>query len=410
VNALPTIEAGLGQAVCVGQQVTLTATGGVNYTWSPLVTNGVAFTPAGTGTYTVTGTDANGCTSSDQVVVTVNPIPTVNAGNDLVGCEGLAITLSASGASTYTWSPLVTNNVPFTPPVGTSVYTVTGTTAAGCTGTDQVSVTVNSNLLADFTPVTSVGCSPLTVTFTNNTANSINCVWSMGDGTIQNGCSTVTNTYEQPGCYDVTLTVTSQNGCVSDLTILDAVCVEENPDASFAQSTYVINEYNMEVSFNNSSSGASTYVWDFGDNSPNSTDVDPTHDYTNSPYGNYEVMLVAVSPAGCVDTAYSVVQIIEELIYYVPNSFTPDGDTYNQTFKPVFTSGFDIYDYSLIIYNRWGEVVFESRDATYGWDGSYGSKNQTEIVQDGTYTWVIDFKVSINDERKRINGHVNVIR
>jgi gliding motility-associated-like protein len=192
--------------------------------------------------------------------------------------------------------------------------------------------------------------------------------------------------------------------------VLDAVCVEDIPVAEFSPSTNVINEYNMEVFFNNNSTGASSYVWNFGDNSPNSTDIEPTHDYTNSPYGNYEVMLVAVSPAGCVDTAYSVIQIIEELIFYVPNSFTPDGDTYNQTFKPVFTSGFDIYDYTLLVYNRWGEVIFESRDANFGWDGSYGSNNQTEIVQDGTYTWVIEFKVTMNDERKRVNGHVNVIR
>jgi gliding motility-associated-like protein len=410
-TALPTINAGTDVSVCDGSQVTLAATGGVTYTWAPAITNGNPFVPTlGTTTYTVTGTDANGCIASDQVVVTVNQLPTVFAGNDVVICAGVPITLTASGAATYSWSPVITNNVPFTPLAGTNVYTVTGTSAAGCTGTDQLTVTVNSNLLADFTPVATVGCTPLTVTFTNNTLNSVNCVWNMGDGTTLTGCSTVTNTYEQPGCYDVTLTVTAQNGCISNLTVLDAVRVEAIPVAEFAPSTNVINEYNMEVSFNNNSTGASTYVWDFGDSSPNSTDIEPTHDYTNSPYGNYEVMLVAISPAGCVDTTYSVIQIIEELIYYVPNTFTPDGDTYNQTFKPVFTSGFDIYDYSLFIYNRWGEVIFESHDANFGWDGSYGSNNETEIVQDGTYTWVIEFKVTMNDERKRVNGHVNVLR
>jgi gliding motility-associated-like protein len=410
VNALPVINAGTDVSVCDGSQVTLTATGGTSYTWAPSITNGTPFVPTlGVATYTVTGTDANGCIASDQVLVTVNQIPTINAGNDVVICADVPVTLTASGAATYSWSPVITNNVPFIPSAGTTVYTVTGTSSAGCTGTDQLTVTVNSNLLADFTPVATLGCTPLTVTFTNNTANSVNCVWSMGDGTTQTGCTTVTNTYEQPGCYDVTLTVTAQNGCVSNLTILDAVCVEAIPEAAFSPSSNTINEYNMEVSFNNNSIGASNYVWDFGDSSPNSTDIDPTHDYTNSPYGNYEVMLVAISPAGCVDTAYSVIQIIEELIYYVPNTFTPDGDTYNQTFKPVFTSGFDIYDYGLYIYNRWGEVIFESHDANYGWDGAYGVDNKRD-VQDGTYTWVIEFKVSMNDERKRINGHVNVLR
>jgi gliding motility-associated-like protein len=111
-----------------------------------------------------------------------------------------------------------------------------------------------------------------------------------------------------------------------------------------------------------------------------------------------------------VDTAYSYVALNEELIYWVPNTFTPDGDTYNQTFQPVFISGFDIYDYVLYVYDRWGELIFESHDASIGWDGSYGSENEIDLVQDGTYTWVIEFKVLANDERKRINGHVNVIR
>jgi gliding motility-associated-like protein len=409
-TSLPTINAGTDVSVCDGSQVTLTANGGTSYTWAPAITNGTPFVPTiGSTTYSVTGTDANGCIASDQVVVLVNQLPTVVAGNDIVICDGVPITLTGSGAATYTWSPVVVNNVPFVPAAGTTIYTVTGTSVAGCTGSDQLTVSVNSNLLADFIPVVTVGCTPLSVTFTNNTLNSVNCVWNMGDGTTLTGCSTVTNTYEQPGCYDVTLTVTAQNGCVSNLTVLDAVCVEGFPNAEFSPSTNTINEYNMEVSFNNNSTGASNYVWDFGDGSPNSTDVDPIHDYTNSPYGNYEVMLVAISPAGCADTAYSVIQIIEELIYYVPNTFTPDGDTYNQTFKPVFTSGFDIYDYSLFIYDRWGEVIFESHDANYGWDGAYGTDEKRD-VQDGTYTWVIEFKVSMNDERKRVNGHVNVLR
>jgi gliding motility-associated-like protein len=188
------------------------------------------------------------------------------------------------------------------------------------------------------------------------------------------------------------------------------VCVEALPVAEFFQSTNEINMYSTEVSFNNNSSGADQYIWSFGDGSPSTNDVDPIHDYINIGYGSYQVMLIAINENGCVDTAYSYVDLVEELIYYVPNTFTPDGDTYNPIFKPIFTSGFDIDDYVLYIYDRWGELIFESRDATVGWDGSYGSKDQIEIVQDGTYTWVIEFKVIKNDERMRVNGHVNVIR
>ena len=98
----------------------------------------------------------------------------------------------------------------------------------------------------------------------------------------------------------------------------------------------------------------------------------------------------------------------EDVLYFVPNSFTPDGDDYNQTFKPVFTTGFDPYAYGLYIFDRWGEMIFESHDASVGWSGTYGVGN--EIVQDGTYVWVIEFKATQSGQRKKINGHVNVLR
>ena len=98
------------------------------------------------------------------------------------------------------------------------------------------------------------------------------------------------------------------------------------------------------------------------------------------------------------------------MIYYVPNTFTPDDDNFNQTFKPIFTSGFDPFDYTLYIFNRWGEIIFESHDANVGWNGTYGSNSEIEMVQDGTYTWKIEFKTNANDERKMIIGHVNILR
>ena len=120
----------------------------------------------------------------------------------------------------------------------------------------------------------------------------------------------------------------------------------------------------------------------------------------------YVVELIAYSQLGCTDTAYSTIQITEEVIFYVPNTFTPDNDDYNERFEPVFTSGFDPYDYTLLIFNRWGEILFESHNAEVGWDGTYGGM----MVQDGTYTWKIEFKTTATDERRTAVGHVNVIR
>ena len=114
--------------------------------WDNGVTDGVAFVQApGAITYTVTGTDANGCVNTDQVDVTINALPVVGAGPDQVECDGTAITLSGTGATSYVWDNGVTDNVAFNQALGTVVYTVTGTDANGCINTDQVSVTINPN-------------------------------------------------------------------------------------------------------------------------------------------------------------------------------------------------------------------------------------------------------------------------
>jgi trimeric autotransporter adhesin len=141
-----------------------------------------------------------------------------------------------------------------------------------------------------------------------------------------------------------------------------------------------------------------------------STETNPTYTYPNNGEGQYVVTLVATSPLGCTDTATTIIQVYEELLFYVPNTFTPDNDNYNPVFLPIFTSGFDPYDYNLMIFNRWGEVIFESNNHEVGWKGSYGKNGEIEMVQDGVYTWKIEFKVTRWDERRRAIGHVNLIR
>jgi gliding motility-associated-like protein len=155
--------------------------------------------------------------------------------------------------------------------------------------------------------------------------------------------------------------------------------------------------------------GATSYVWNFGDYSPTDNTEDPLHDYAGNELGNYIVSLIATTPFGCIDTAQGMIVMREDLLYYVPNSFTPDGDDFNETFTPIFFSGFETDDYHLTVFNRWGEIVFESYNWEIGWDGTYGS-NKDFAAQQGTYIWKIEFKTTWKDERKRITGHVNLIR
>ena len=158
----------------------------------------------------------------------------------------------------------------------------------------------------------------------------------------------------------------------------------------FTPNPYEISSIDPTVFFSNGSLGADDYHWSFGDGTT-STVTNPNHTYPADQAGEYEVQLIAYSPAGCTDTARAVITVIEDIIFYVPNTFTPDNDDFNEVFQPIFTSGFDPFDFHLMIFNRWGEVVFESYDASVGWDGTY-SVESDRIVRDGTYVWKIEFK------------------
>ncbi|MEN9442177.1 MAG: hypothetical protein RLZ33_2254 [Bacteroidota bacterium] len=376
--------------ICQGQSATI---------------HGVSQTVAGT--YTQNFTSPSGCDSISNVQLIVTPLPAINGGQDQTLCVGNSSILTASGGSNYSWNNGVTNAISFTPPLGTNTYTVTGSGPTGCVNTDQVVINVIPLPTLSFSPDVTTGCTPLTVNFTNNNPNTTNCVWTMSDGTILNGCGTVTNTFEAIDCYDITLTATDNFGCTNSLTTTNLVCVEAPPIAAFNGTPAVLNEYDSEVHFHNTTVGGATYLWDFGDNSGSSTLVNPDHDYAEAGVGSYLVTLIAYSPTGCSDTTTRSIQLLEDLIYYIPNTFTPDDDMYNQLFKPVFTSGYDPFDYTMLIYNRWGEVLFESHNAEFGWDGTYGADG---LVKEGVYTWKIEFKTKASDERKMIVGHVNVLR
>lgn len=404
VFALPQIDAGINQDICPGEQVTLTGTGGVNYSWTNGITDGLPFIPTVSQTYTVTGTDGNGCSNTDIVNVTVYSNPNVNAGNDQIVCVGETVTLTANGAATYIWTGGISNGIAFTPTEGNIIYTVTGTDNNGCIGTDEVSVTALVSPVVNFTSDLTNGCAPLTVTFTSTGDQGTAVNWNFGDGTSSTIGGTTTHTYSTVGCFDVTLSVTNAGGCTTSLTENNMICVEGPPNVAFFATPSVISEFNSTVQFINNTSNASSYSWEFGDGT-GSIESEPNHTYPGE-VGNYTVTLSAVSPNGCIDSASIAIVYEEEVIFYVPNSFTPDGDMYNQTFQPVFTSGFDPFNFSLTIYNRWGELMFESRDATIGWDGTYGGK----LVQEGTYTWKVNFKAPNNDNKFEYSGHVNFIR
>ncbi len=409
VNPLPAVDAGEDQIICIGDEVILTGSGagpdGV-YVWDLGVIDGAPFAPTETLTYTVTGTDENGCENADLVIVTVSPLPVIDAGTDFEICIGDNAVLNGSGAGvggSYVWDLGVVNGVPFTPGA-TATYTVTGEDALGCIESDEITVTVNPLPVVVFTADQLADCPPLLVAFSSiNPGETFE--WDFGDGSIGGG-ATPTHNYDITGAYDITLTVTSEDGCVNSATYYNYIEVYPVPTASFTYFPDDVYVSDPNVRFNNFSTNTTTYIWNFGDESALSNEFEPEHVYPGIGDMNYTITLNVSNEFGCTADATKLITIKEDVLYFVPNSFTPDGDAFNQEFKPVFVSGLDIYDYHLMVFNRWGELLFESYNVTYGWDGTYGGK----LVDDGTYVWTLDFGETKSDKRIYVKGHVNVLK
>ena len=248
------------------------------------------------------------------------------------------------------------------------------------------------------------GCSPLTVDLQTSGINGTTYTWNANGVAIGNGAN-ISELFTNSGCYDITLIATNGN-CSATTTITDLICVENTPNAAFTSSTLEFNGGNENISFTNNSTGADSYLWDFG-NGTTSTITNPTATYSGT-NGNTLVTLYAFTNNGCVDSTSIVITYEEVAIFYVPNSFTPDQDEFNQTWGPVFTQGFDPYNFDLFIFNRWGEIIWESHDAKGRWDGTYGTSGSK--CPDGVYTWKIGFKPKETDKKIQLTGHLNLLR
>ena len=424
VQDVPTVESIVGGGTyCDGDpmsdiivEVTGTGPWTLDYTLDGVATthvSGVDSMSLGSspGVYILTGITDAGCsnTAAGTETIIVNPLPNVVAGNNFISCDGDVVTLSGSGAQTYVWDNGVTDNVGFVP-AATATYTVVGTDVNGCIGTDDIIVVVEMLPNVSFFGDSLEGCEPHEVVFVNTTtagSDLLDCIWGFDGGTVlQEACDTAFVEFEYGGLFDVSLTTTTVNGCTSSVTYPDYIYVEDTPSASFTVSTTSVLSLNTEVFFTNTSSGAVNYIWDFGDSTEQVTSVNPSHEFPETASTGYPVTLYAYSPIGCVDSSITVILVKQEIIFYIPNTFTPDGDEFNQSWQPVFTAGFDPYDFDLFVFNRWGEVVWESHDASVGWDGTFNGK----LVPSGSYTWKIEFKTEHTDERKMHTGHLNVLR
>ncbi|MDA7804097.1 PKD domain-containing protein [Crocinitomix sp.] len=411
VNEIPDVTASVDDSeICLGESIVFTGAGADSYVWDMGVIDGISFTPAvvGTETYTVTGTiAATGCQNTASVDVSVlSDLPVIANVDDDEVCLGEPVVFTGSGADTYVWDMGVTNGVAFIPPSeGTFTFTMIGTEAGGCSGTDDVTVTVHPLPVVDFSATETKGCNPFTTEFFTIIPGAT-FSWNFGDG-ASGGGSPVLHTYESAGTFDVILTVVDANGCTNDATKPSFIEVVETPVASFIYSPGTSNITDTRVEFTNTSMYGTSFEWNFGDGSSVVTDEHPIHEFPIVGNISYSVTLTVESDFGCTDQTTQIITVEDALFFFIPNAFTPDGDSFNDSFRPIFDLGLDIYDYHLVIYNRWGEVMFESYNDAYGWDGTY---RNGAIVPDGVYTWAIEFGETMSDKKHEVSGHVTVLR
>jgi gliding motility-associated-like protein len=214
----------------------------------------------------------------------------------------------------------------------------------------------------------------------------------------------------QPGTYSVELQLTNSLGCVYDTLVSNALLSLPSPEADFSATPTIVEVDNPLVSFTDQSSGEiSSWNWTFyvPPSEETSAEQNPQFSFPNDVGGAYVVELIVSNSNGCADTIVGTITVIENYTLFVPNSFSPDGNEYNNLFE-VSGYGIDPYTFLLQIYNRWGELIFVSKDPEKGWDGSYG--NTLEMAPIGTYTYNLNYKLKNQDQPKSISGHVNLIR
>jgi len=480
VYSLPNVSAGVDTTVCEGSSLQLQGKGGVSYSWSNFVMDQVPFKPSNTQKYTVTGTDINGCTNKDSILVTLNLLPTITMKEV---CETREVNLTANhkGASSNAWissetsiasidndgkvnglksgqstiiftdfngckdtktltvnpSPIILNE-PFALCAKSKITLQANHTAAvinpWSTSTSNIQLNTNSG------EITAINAGNTLITFTDNkgcqiqknltvhplpivdfksekiiciddsihmqdlsSPSSAVAIWTYGDGTRTTSAS---HKFQKSGVFAVSLLSETAHGCKDSITKLTYVEVVPKPTVTFTFTPDSIDIFNPEIFFTNNSN-AKHYKWVFGDEKPISVSTNPTHIFPVATGQHYIVSLTGYNTDnGCATTYKQEIVSKEPVIYYIPNTFTPNGDEVNNTFKPIFYSGLDIYNYHLSIYNRWGELIFESNNSDYGWDGTYGNI----IVASATYIWKLEFKEKLTDKRHHATGHINVIR
>jgi gliding motility-associated-like protein len=249
--------------------------------------------------------------------------------------------------------------------------------------------------------VSAVVCANQGIQFIDSTQSSANMTyaWTFGDGGTSVEKDPV-HVYGHSGTYNTSLIVTSVKGCKDTATLPVTVQLLSIPTAKFSLTPTDTTILYPAVTFTDESSGATNCQIDWGDGTV--TDCS-TAQHSYSQPGTYKVKEIVENASGCSDTAFVTVIIRPEFEFTMPNAFTPNGDGLNDIFKPVL---FGVYDYSFLVFNRWGEQLFETHDYLQGWNGYFNGK----LCPEATYVYKITFRDEVDNRLKVYSGSFILLR
>jgi len=396
------------------------------YVWdnSPSTTNVANNLTAGP--YMVTVTDQNGCSIDFNNVIT-EPAPlaitSLTPSTQICPEDDILLSVTGTGGSstyTFTWFENGTQigtgtSITVDPEYTNTQYCVELSEACGSPVTQEcTNIYFPTPIQPLAIPDEIVKCVPDTFYFQNASSNGSEIAtthWDYGYKPMHNevimGNANSSHYYDLVGKYTLILTTTSIYGCVYSDTFPNIIEVKPVPTANFTFSANPATIFETTVNVQDaSSSDVIQWTWSSpGSNPSTSNSENPSFTFPEGIAGTYPVTLSVMTNLGCTDTVQYMMTIIEDIIFYAPNSFTPNGDNHNQTWKPVI-QGIDIYSFELLIFNRWGEVIWENHDPEQGWDGTYNGK----IVPTGSYAWIAKVKKPQNDGKETFSGNINLLK
>lgn len=374
------------------------------------------------GENTLVVTDANGCDVSFDVTLSQPDslfIAFISEDIEICREDSTLITVAGDGGSsdyTFTWRAYnqvigTGDSIWVNPVMNGTNYCVELTELCGSPAADTcMTVTFPEDIFPSLATDTNGTCIPTEIQFTNTTdSDRVELtIWNYGDGTIDTlvGLSSTNNTYEDPGVYDVTMEVISSEGCRYEFTYDKLIYAYRFPEADMYFNPNPVSIFEpITRAVPQTTPDVVAYEWFTPSAVPDySTEQTPWLRYPTEE-AEYEVTLVVENAFQCRDTAVRVVRLINEVQLFAPNTFSPDGDEFNDRWR-VYMEGIDIQSFHLIVYNRWGKVVFESFDPDGEWDGTFNGAR----VPEGTYVWRLEAQGLEDDAMFETNGFVNIIR